>query len=164
MQGFKRTLLTLQCNGFDGKSKNCWDTIEAIPIHCYARTGVECVAKIQQYYDTFTEDFEGTNGRTKKTLGLTEVSAAGNTADVHTAFINQLFDPTTGLGNRDKFHYVELVTYFSDNSFTGFTTGSYIPAKNELWSSSLFVPVDGNLTSIGQAFAAGCGGKASVVV
>merc|ERR1719428_1231060 len=82
MQGFKRTLLTLQCNGFDGKAKNCWDTIAAIPIHCYARTGAECVAKIQQYYDTFTEDFEGTNGRTKKTLWLTEVSAAGNTAKV----------------------------------------------------------------------------------
>merc|ERR1712048_1384072 len=158
------TALNLKCNGFDGKQTNCWDIIEAVPIHCYARTGAECVAKIQQYYDVFTEDFEGTNGRTKKTLWLTEVSAASNMADIHITFINDLMNPTVGLGNRDKFHFVELVTYFSDYVFPAFATGSYTPATNEMWSSSLFVPIDGNFTSVGQAFVTKCGGKAAVMV
>jgi hypothetical protein len=164
LQGFKTATLTMNCNSFDGKQTNCWDVNEAIPIHCYARTGGECLAKIQGYYDAFKDDFEGTNGRTKKTLWLTEVSAGSSVPDVHTVFIKDLMNTATGLGNRDTFHYVELVTYFSEFAFPAFATGNYTPAENEQWSSSLFVPIDGQLTTVGQEFVTQCGASATVVV
>jgi hypothetical protein len=157
MQTFKAHTLGLQCKGFDGQSQNCWDIISAIPIHCYARTGAECLQKIQQYHDVFLEDFEGTNGRTKKTLWLTEVAAASNDATWITKFVDDLMNSDTGLTNRGTYGYVEKVSWFSEWSFPSFATGPYTPHESETWSSSLFEPTSGHLTPGGEHFVALCG-------
>merc|ERR1719414_1067616 len=157
LQGFKKATLGLQCKGFDGQSHNCWDIISALPIHCYARTGGECLQKIQGYHDTFLEDFEGSNGRTKKTLWLTEVAAGSNEATVITKFVDDLLNSQTGLTNRATYGYVEKVSWFSEWSFPSFKVGSYTPHKDEVWSSSLFEPTTGRFTPVGEHFVAQCG-------
>eukprot|EP01050_Picozoa_sp_SAG11_P005796 SAG11_NODE_422_length_9597_cov_11.289488_4_plen_554_part_00 len=45
---------------------NCWDVIDVIQIHAYARTVEEVLQKIRGYYEVFTDDFEGLKGRSKK--------------------------------------------------------------------------------------------------
>lgn len=42
--------------------KSGWDVIDAIQIHAYARSAKEVKDKINTYYTTFKDDFEGTNG------------------------------------------------------------------------------------------------------
>ena len=40
LQVFKNYTLSLDCTGFGGAETNCWDVIDAIQIHAYARTAV----------------------------------------------------------------------------------------------------------------------------
>ena len=50
----------------------------------------DVLAKIDGYKAEFADDFAGTNGRSKKTLWLTEVAAAGNDAKTVVPFVNEL--------------------------------------------------------------------------
>ncbi|CAE8648109.1 unnamed protein product, partial [Polarella glacialis] len=64
--------------------------IDHIQIHAYARTAAEVKTKIEGYYDAFQEDFEGLNGRKKKTLWLTEVAMGSNNASEIVPFVEDL--------------------------------------------------------------------------
>ncbi|CAK9091767.1 Hypothetical protein (Fragment) [Durusdinium trenchii] len=80
LQSFKAIALTLSCKTLSGRQTNCWDVIDALPIHGYARSAEEIKQKLQQYHrgptgathEVFQEDFEGTQGRSMKKLWLTE--------------------------------------------------------------------------------------------
>ena len=74
LQLFKVAALKLPCIDFRGADTNCWDVIDAIQVHAYAKDAAEVKAKLREYYEVFEEDFEGTAGRKKKTLWLTEVA------------------------------------------------------------------------------------------
>ena len=98
---FKNFTLKLPCQDMaTGKTTNCWDAMDAINIHAYSRTAQEVKAKISGYYDVFKEDFEGLNGRTKKTLWLTEVAMASNKPAEISQFMTELLNGKDGLGNR----------------------------------------------------------------
>eukprot|EP00729_Bicosta_minor_P004060 gene4060-9990_t len=101
MAMFKNFTLKLPCQDMaTGKTTNCWDAMDAINIHAYSRTAQEVKAKISGYYDVFKEDFEGLNGRTKKTLWLTEVAMASNKPAEISQFMTELLNGKDGLGNR----------------------------------------------------------------
>jgi hypothetical protein len=68
MKSFKNYTSTLPCVNFRGEHVSCWDVIDAIQIHAYARTAAEVLDKIRSYHQVFQEDLEGRNGRSKKTL------------------------------------------------------------------------------------------------
>ncbi len=152
---FKQQALAQTCTGFDGTQTNCWDVISVIQIHAYAHSAKDVLAKIQAYHDAFQEDFEGTNGRSKKVLWLTEV--AGGTADgkIQASFAKELMSPEGGLADRDTFGYVERVSYFSEMSFPAFNISGVVPREHEAWSSSLFNPF-GGLSPVGSAFFEHC--------
>ena len=67
-------------------------------------------------------------------------------------------DVVAGLTNREKFGYVERVSWFSEFSFGSFPVGSYVPAAHEAWASSLFNPY-GDLSVVGEKFFELCAGR-----
>jgi hypothetical protein len=152
LAAFKQFTLELECTTLDGTATNCWDAIESIQIHAYAKSAEDVTDKIKGYYDMFTDDFEGTNGRTQKTLWLTEVAYGGNTADDISSFIDDLMNDVTGLTNRALFPYVEKVSWFSEWNFAAFNVSGVAPAQYETWSSALFNPLDGSLTDAGETY------------
>ncbi|CAE8722945.1 unnamed protein product [Polarella glacialis] len=151
LREFKRSALEMQCTNFNGIGVNCWDVIDHIQIHAYARTAAEVKKKVAGYYEEFKEDFEGLNGRKKKTLWLTEVSMGSNDVAEIVPFVQDLMNSEDGLTNREKFGYVEKVSWFSSFSFPSFKIGEYEPREHEVWSSSLFFPY-GQLSGVGQTF------------
>lgn len=151
LQEFKRHALAMQCTDFYGRVTNCWDVLDAIQIHAYSRTASDVKKKIEQYYEVFREDFEGQNGRKKKTLWLTEVAMGSNDVAEIVPFVDALMNSEDGLTNRAKFWYVERVSWFSSFSFPSFKMGEYEPRKFEVWSSSLFNPF-GKLSPVGERF------------
>lgn len=155
---FKNYTLQLDCVDFKGQHTNCWDIIDNIQIHAYARTAREVLEKIEGYYDVFGEDFTGENGRTKKTLWLTEVAAGSSDGKFVTDFVEDLLSPSTGLKNRSLFPYVERVSWFSEFSFGSFPVGEYLPAPREAWTSSLFNPF-GDLSVVGEKYFGMCSGE-----
>ncbi|CAE7654046.1 SLC8A1, partial [Symbiodinium sp. CCMP2456] len=131
LQAFKAKALTLQCTSLHGRLTNCWDVIEALPIHAYGRSAKEIKDKLHEYHKVFLEDFQGTSGRTKKTLWLTEVTMGTNEAEDLVTFVDDLMNPTTGLQNRQLFGFVERISWFSEWSMGAFTLGSYKPHSYE---------------------------------
>lgn len=154
---FKNYTLKLDCVDFQGEHTNCWDVIDNIQIHAYARTAKEVLEKIEGYRDVFAEDFEGQNGRTKKTLWLTEVAAGSSNGQFVAGFVEDLLSPSIGLMNRSLFPYVERVSWFSEFSFGSFPVGDYVPAPREAWTSSLFNPF-GDLSVVGEKYFGMCSG------
>mmetsp|Transcript_59943 Transcript_59943/g.140238 ORF Transcript_59943/g.140238 Transcript_59943/m.140238 type:complete len:473 (-) Transcript_59943:2-1420(-) len=152
LKAFKAKALTLQCTSLQGRLTNCWDVIEALPIHAYGRSAQEIKDKLHEYHKVFLEDFAGTSGRTKKTLWLTEVTMGTNEAEDLVTFVDELMNPTTGLQNRQLFGFVERTSWFSEWSMGAFTLGSYKPHTYEAWSSSLFEPTTGRFTPHGARF------------
>mmetsp|Transcript_5820 Transcript_5820/g.12487 ORF Transcript_5820/g.12487 Transcript_5820/m.12487 type:complete len:362 (+) Transcript_5820:68-1153(+) len=163
LKAFKTATLALDCTDFQGKTTNCWDVIDAIQIHAYARTAAEVKEKIKGYETIFQEDFDGTNGRKKKTLWLTEVAMGSNNATEITGFVDDLMNEKDGLNNRETFGFVEKVSWFSDYSFDSFKVGTYVPHENEVWSSTLFFPY-GQLSPVGERFFSHCGSTSSVMI
>jgi hypothetical protein len=141
--------------------------IDSIQIHGYARNAKEVKDKIQSYYTVFAEDFEGSNGRKKKTLWLTEVAMGSSDGAAISAFVHDLMNPADGLTNRSPgssggFGFVEKVSWFSEFFFPPFTVSGVTPAAFESWSSSLFDPY-GGLNEVGEKFFGYCGNKTAVV-
>ena len=134
--------------------------IDSIQIHGYAKTAKEVKDKLKSYYTTFTEDFEGSNGRKKKTLWLTEVAMGSSDGQAVAAFAENLMNPKDGLTNRAPgptgFGFVEKVSWFSEFFFNSFPMGNSTPAPFETWSSSLFNPF-GGLSVVGETFFNHCG-------
>eukprot|EP00662_Eupelagonemidae_sp_cell21_P004757 gene4757-14672_t len=139
MKQFKDYVIKLDCTDFAGKQTNCWDVIDSIQIHNYrplsglrARNAQDTLGDIREApagcdrRRAFWCDFEGTNGRKKKTLWLTEVAMGSNVE--------------SGLTNRTKYSYVEKVSWFSEWAWDAFNMSGYVPRKDESWSSGLFQP------------------------
>jgi hypothetical protein len=112
---FKKFTMAMTCIDFAGKSTNCWDVIDVIQIHAYAKSAKEVKQKIASYYAEFSDDFEGTNGRTKKSLWLSEVAMGSSNGTAISEFVTDLLNPTDGLTNRGEgsaggFGYVSRVS------------------------------------------------------
>ena len=152
---FKVATLKLQCSKFDGTQTNCWDVIDAIQVHAYAKSASDVLTKIDDYLDVFPDDFAGTSGRSQKTLWLTEVAAASNDGAEVAAFASALMASSGGLADRTKYASVSHVSWFSEYFFPGFNVTGHVAKPAESWSSSLFNPF-GGLTDVGSAFFAGC--------
>mmetsp|Transcript_52334 Transcript_52334/g.162404 ORF Transcript_52334/g.162404 Transcript_52334/m.162404 type:complete len:383 (-) Transcript_52334:105-1253(-) len=152
---FKKHTLRMPCRDFSGTATNCWDVIDSIQIHAYARSAEEVKTKIREYYEVFQEDFEGLHGRKKKTLWLTEVAMGSSNVTEILPFVEALMNPHDGLTNRAVFSYVEKVSWFSSYGFSSFSLPTYQPREFEVWSSSLFAPF-GSLTPVGEKFFALC--------
>lgn len=151
LQEFKRFTLEKQCTDLAGQVTNCWDVIDHIQIHGYALTADSILLKIQEYYEAFQEDFEGLNGRKKKTLWLTEVAMGSNNLTEIVQFVEDLMNLETGLASRDKFPYLEKVSWFSSYDFPAFSMDDYDPPPLVAWTSSLFHPF-GSLSPVGERF------------
>ena len=118
----------------------------------------EVLDKISAYREVFADDFEGKNGRSKKTLWLTEVAAGSSDGGFVSEFVGDLLSAETGLTNRTEFDYVERVSWFSEFSFGSFPVGDYVPAPQEAWTSSLFNPF-GDMSVVGEKFFGLCGAQ-----
>ena len=147
--------LRLECTGFDGKATNCWDVIGALQIHAYAKTAAEVLQKVDGYLNVFSDDFNGSGGRSKKALWLTEVAAASNDQAEIVPFVNGLMSAQGGLGDRIKYSAVERVSWFSEWFFTAFNVSGHTARPYERWASSLFLPF-GGLSEVGAAFFEPC--------
>jgi Glycosyl hydrolase catalytic core len=155
LQMFKTAMLQLTCTDFDGSVNNCWDVLDGIQIHAYAKYASDVIAKVQDYATVFADDFAGANGRSKKSLWITEVACGSNNATEITAFIDGLFDPSTGFNNRTQFSYLSHISWFSSYAFGSFNVSGVAPLPYETWSSTLFYPY-GGLTPVGSAFVQAC--------
>jgi len=151
LAAFKNFSLGKTCKDFSGQETNCWDVIDVIQIHAYARYPQAVTAKLQDYQKVFADDFAGTNGRKKKVLWLTEVSMGSNKIGEITKFMADLLDVSTGVRNRTLFNYVEKVSWFSNWAWDAFPLDGYTPAKNEVWSSGLYYPF-GDISPLGAQF------------
>lgn len=142
---FKNATLQMTCG-----STNCWDVIDHIQIHCYTHTADAVIKKIESYIEYFKEDFEGTNGRSKKTLWLTEVAQASDNLDEAIKFVNALIPYI--VSKPEMFR----VSWFSEWAFTSFATDGIAP-KSPTWRSSLF-DTFGKLSPLGTAYFTACNG------
>lgn len=152
---FKIAALQLSCTRFDGSPTNCWDAIDAIQVHAYTKDPTEVLAKLDGYHSQFAEDFSGTNGRSKKSLWLTEVAAGSNDAAVIVPFVKRLMSPSGGLADRERYGFVSHVSWFSEWYFPAFNVSGEAAREWENWSSSLFEPF-GSLSDVGDAFFQNC--------
>jgi len=148
---FKESVMQLQCG-----ETNCWDVITILQFHAYVYTAEDLIHKVQAWERVWHEDLKGINGRSKKTLWLTEFSRAGTT------------DPGDPDGKAREFmeqslaymrasEYVSGWSWFSqDNStFASFTIGNKT-ADADFWASDL-IDASGALTVIGHKYASLCG-------
>ena len=157
---FKDLALKLSCTDMSGAATNCWDAIDVLQIHAYAKTAQDVKDKIRKYYDVFRDDFEGTNGRKKKVLWLTEVAMGSANGTEVAGFVRDLMNEEDGLANRaaaasNGFGFVERVSWFSEFFFPAFNVSGVPAAPMESWSSSLFNPF-GDLSVVGQEFFSHC--------
>ena len=155
LQLFKKATLGLSCARFDGTRTNCWDAIDGIAIHAYAMTPQEVLAKIDKYLAVFADDFAGVNGRSRKTLWLTEVAAASSDQKTILQFVEGLMSSSGGLADRTKYGAVSHVSWFSEYFFPAFNVTGHVAREHESWTSPLFNPF-GGLNSVGDAFFANC--------
>lgn len=159
MSMFKTATLQLPCTRFDGSATNCWDVIDAIQIHAYAKTAQDVLTKVDGYKTQFADDFSGSGGRSQKELWLTEVAAGSNDAAQIVPFAQGLMATSGGLADRNKYGFVARVSWFSEWFFPAFNV-SGVPSKQfESWASSLFEPY-GGLSKVGDAFFANCAAAA----
>merc|ERR1739848_192731 len=145
LKKFKSYTMKLSCKDLNGLQTNCWDVMDSIQIHAYAHKAADVKSKIQAYYNLFKDDFEGLNGRKRKTLWLTEVAMGSNNGSAVASFVNDLMNPVDGLGNRESglnggFGFVSHVSWFSEFFFPSFNMSGYPIREYESWSSSLFEP------------------------
>jgi hypothetical protein len=152
---FKEATLGLECTDFNGSTTNCWDVIDVLSIHGYAKEAADILGKIDGYRDVFADDFDGANGRKEKTLWLTEVAMGSSDGDAIVGFVDDLMNAETGLTNRVKYDFVEKVSWFSVWSFFAFELDDELPENYEAWSSTLFNPY-GSLSQVGEAFFSYC--------
>lgn len=152
---FKAAALKLDCVRFDGSAANCWDVIDALQIHSYAKSAAEVLARVDGYLEAFSDDFSGAGGRSPKTLWLTEVAAGSNNATEVAPFVRGLMSTSGGLADRAKYAAVSRVSWFSEFFFPAFDLGASKARPFESWSSSLFEPF-GGLSPVGDAFFENC--------
>jgi len=150
LQGFKAAALKQQCG-----PTNCWDAIDVLQLHAYFYQAADLIAKVKLWEAVWAEDLQGTNGRSVKSLMITEFAHAGTT------------DPSDPDGSARQFMQ-ECVTYFkaspyitgwswfseTNTSFASFTINGQAPIA-KFWDSSLF-EATGNLTVIGEKYTELC--------
>lgn len=142
---FKKSTLAMKCG-----TTNCWDIISHIQIHSYDYHAKDAIADIEEYLTTFKEDFQGLNGRSKKTLWLTETAGAYDTAEDQAAYIRDLIPY---INSKEE---IFRVSWFNEWSFSSFTIDN-IPPKTPNWASSLFDPY-GGLSQVGVEYFKQCNG------
>lgn len=155
LAAFKSYTMQLDCRRMDGTQTNCWDVIDTIQIHAYAKRPSDVINKVQGYGKVFADDFAGTNGRSKKTLWITELAMGSDNATEIVPFIEELFRSKGGLTDTKQFPYLEAVSWFSDEAFSSFNVSGIAPRPNEVWVSTLFNPF-GGLNAVGNAFFKSC--------
>jgi len=147
---FRDSVIQLQC----GKT-NCWDVISILQFHAYVYTAEDLIEKIQAWERVWSDDLKAINGRSRKTLWLTEFSRAGTT------------DPNDPDGKAREFmeksiaylHRSEFVSGWSwfsqDNTtFASFAIGDKQP-DTKFWASDL-IDASGKMTVIGEKYASLC--------
>ena len=167
---FKRSTLQLPCVSPAGKHTNCWDVTSSLNLQVTgepSREGAQHVlVQVEEYAKIFADDLAGVHGRSQKTLWLTEVAVASSDLGEILPFVEYLMDPVEGLRNRERFWYVEVVSWKHAHSINSkehptnpppSVAGSSVAKKREegLWVSSLF-DAFGDLTPLGAAFFGAC--------
>ena len=152
---FKRSTLRLPCVSPAGEP---------------SRVGAQQVLmQVEEYAAIFADDVAGINGRSRKTLWLTEVVVASAELGEILPFVAALMDPVDGLRNRRRFWYVEVVAWkhahWVDSRAHPTNPPPSVPGapaaatrkreEKELWVSSLF-DAFGDLTPLGASFFGRC--------
>jgi len=150
---FKESAIKLSCG-----ETNCWDVIDVLQFHAYAYTAQDVIDKIAAWETVWVEDVTGANGRSKKTLWLTEVAHAGavdsSDPDGKTrAFMDDI------IAYMRESPYVSGWSWFSQDrsTFASFTIGGVEP-ETATWASDL-IDKDGKATVIGEHYAELCKGS-----
>jgi len=150
---FRDSVIQLQCG-----ETNCWDVIDVLQFHAYAYTAEEVVDKIKAWEREWADDMEGVNGRTKKTLWLTEFARAGavDSADPDgqtRAFMKGIVEYMRASP------YVSGWSWFSQDheSFASFTIKDVAPAT-ATWTSDI-IDAEGKATVVGEYYSALCRGE-----
>jgi len=135
---------------------NCWDVIDILPIHSYAYTAHDVIGKLLAWEAVWAEDLIGANGRSKKTLWLTEFSRVGavdsSDPDGKTrAFMHDVMEYMTASP------YVSGWSWFSEVNMSSFVLGDREP-ETATWATDL-IDKEGKATVIGSYYAELCKGK-----
>jgi len=155
---FKESVIKLQCG-----ATNCWDVISVIQFHGYYYDASVLIKKIKAWETSWTEDLEGQNGRSKKTLMLTEFARAGTTdSGDPDGLCRKFMEESVG--------YMKASPYFSGWSWFGQTNTTFhsfkidgVKATTDYWASEL-TDAAGKLTAIGQKYASLCSDLQPVAV
>jgi len=147
---FRDSVIQLQCG-----ETNCWDAIDVLQFHAYAYTAEEVIEKIKAWEREWAEDLQGANGRTKKSLWMTEFARAG-------AVDSRDPDGKTRAFMKDIVKYMRASRYVSGwswfsqdhKTFASFPIRDVQPAT-ATWSSDI-IDAQGNATVIGEYYASLC--------
>jgi len=147
---FKEAALRKQCG-----HTNCWDAITVLQLHAYFYSADEFIAKMKRWESAWSDDLNGVNGRSKKTLWVTEFAHAGTT------------DPSDADGEARKFmtaavNYMKASPHVTGWSWFSQTNSSFdsfvidgVQPTSPFWASNL-IDGAGALTTIGKTCADLC--------
>jgi len=144
LEGFKAGVIKLQCG-----STNCWDAIDVIQFHAYFYNSSEVIDKVKAWEEAWVEDLQGLNGRSKKSLQITEFAHAGTTSNddpAASAFMEE------SVAYFKSSPYVSGWSWFSEtnSTFASFVINGVVP-KAPFWASDL-IDDSGSLTKLGETY------------
>jgi len=148
---FKASVIGLDCGGV-----NCWDAIDVLQFHAYVYTSAALIEKVQAWERVWADDLEGLNGRTKKSLWLTEFSRAGVTDPADPDGSGRAF-MQEAIAYLRASPYVSGWSWFSqtNRTFASFTIGDKEP-ETDFWASDL-IDEAGQITRLGEKYGSLCG-------
>eukprot|EP00403_Amphidinium_massartii_P009806 CAMPEP_0178424986 /NCGR_PEP_ID=MMETSP0689_2-20121128/28492_1 /TAXON_ID=160604 /ORGANISM="Amphidinium massartii, Strain CS-259" /LENGTH=351 /DNA_ID=CAMNT_0020046639 /DNA_START=35 /DNA_END=1090 /DNA_ORIENTATION=- len=150
LKGFKQAVMQLPCG-----STNCWDAIDVLQFHAYFYSASDFIAKVKQWESAWADDLQGTGGRSKKTLWITEFAHAGTTDPADPDGAGRAF-MEEAVQYLQSSPYVSGWSWFSqDNTtFASFPIGGVTP-KAAFWDSSL-ISKAGEVTELGKKYFSLC--------
>ena len=153
MQCFKDNVMKLSCG-----DQNCWDVISVLQFHAYEYAAANLIAKVQRWEQVWADDVDGANGRTRKTLWLTEFAHAGSTDSKDpTGEAREFMEQSISYLKTSP--HVSGWSWFSQASWDSFEIDNVVPAT-KFWSSDL-ISADGQITPLGQKYSELCAGVAT---
>jgi len=150
LKGFKESAMQQTCG-----ATNCWDAIDVIQFHAYYYDSASFIAKVKHWEETWAEDLQGTGGRTKKSLWITEFAHAGTTDPADPDGSGRTFMEES-VAYLKASPYVSGWSWFSqDNTtFASFTIDGRAPTS-KFWDSSL-ISKSGATTALGAKYFSLC--------
>merc|ERR1712050_506746 len=144
---FQKKVEQLECG-----ATNCWDIISIIQFHSYQYSSADLIKSAQTWENAWADDMQGINGRSKKTLWLTEWAHAGTT-DANDPDGKAAAFMTESINFLKTRPAISGFSWFSQPNWASFVIDGKQPVS-PTWTSELINAATGQLTKLGQAYTA----------